>query len=92
MAAAGKHDSAAKLGHGMGEASEEQFHAAEGDDEVAVTGNVEGRDGDLFACEGREELPTAVDVAIPVQAATESRARKFLRIEIDVGIGEPWWK
>ena len=40
--------------------------------EVAVACDVKRRHGHLRAGEGREQLPVAVDVAIPVEAAAEA--------------------
>src|SRR5262249_49590266 len=33
-----------------------------------------------------------IDVAIPVEPATEPRAGEFGRVEVDVGFGEPRWQ
>ena len=41
---------------------------------------------------GREELPVAVDVAIPVQATVKSGALKLDCIEVDIRFGYPGWQ
>ena len=45
------------------------------DHEVAVAGHVKRRNRHLRARERRQQLPVAVDVAVPVEAAAKTRAR-----------------
>ena len=92
VAATGEEGRAMKLGHPLGETGEDQVHAAEGDNQIAVASDIEGGHGDLLAGEWGQEFPAAIDVAVPVQAAAESRAGEFLHIKVDVGFGQPGWE
>src|SRR5712664_207365 len=89
VAAAGEDQSLAKLGNELREVGDELVHAAEGEHEIAVAGDVEGGDGDHGPRIGCEELPVAIDVAIPIESAAKTGARKFPSVEIDIGLGEP---
>src|SRR6266487_157998 len=86
VAAAGKDQGLAKLGNELREVGDELVHAAEGEDEIAVARDVEGGDGDHGARIGCEELPVAIDVAIPVEPAAKAGACKFSRVEVDIGL------
>ena len=63
--------------------------ALEEDDEVAIARDIERRDGDAHSGEGRHQLPIAVDVAVPVEAAPEAGAGELAGVEVDVRFGEP---
>src|SRR6266567_1378233 len=89
VAAAGKDQGLAELGHESRQVGDDLVHAAEGEHEITVAGDVEGGDGDGGARIGGEELPVAIDVAIPVEPAAKARASEFLRVEVEVGLGEP---
>ena len=89
MAAAGQHDRFRELGDEQFQVRDQLIHPRKFDDEVAVARDVKRRHRHLRAGEGREKLPVAVDVAIPVEPAAEARAGEFSRIEIDVRLGEP---
>src|SRR5436309_9254614 len=89
VAAAGEDQGLAELGNKLREVGDELVHAAEGEHEIAVARDVERGDGDHGARIGGEELPVAIDVAIPVEPATKAGARKFSRVEVDIGLGEP---
>ena len=85
MSAARQHDRLAQSGNELRQGGKKLVHAAEGDDEIAVACDIEGGDSDLLAREGRQQLPIAIDVAIPVEAAAKTGARKLAGVEIDVG-------
>src|SRR5713226_6074028 len=89
VAAAGEDQGLAELGNELREVGDELVHAAEGEHEVTVAGDVEGGDGDHGARIGSEELPVAIDVAIPVETAAKAGASKFPGVEVDVDLGEP---
>jgi hypothetical protein len=71
------------------EIGDELVHSREPDDEVAVAGDVEGWDGNDGAGERRQELPAAIDVAVPVEPAAEAGACELTDVEVDVGGGQP---
>src|SRR5712692_2115925 len=54
----------AELGNELREIGDELIHAAEGQHEVAVAGDVEGGDGHDRVRIWSEELPVAIDIAI----------------------------
>src|SRR5438445_7105897 len=87
VAAAGEDQGLAELGNELREVGDELVHAAEGEHEVAVAGDVERGDGDHGARIGSEELPVAIDVAIPVESAAKTGASKFSSVKIDIGLG-----
>src|SRR5260370_19064741 len=89
VAAAGEDQGLAELGNELREVGDELVHAAEGEHEVTVAGDVEGGDGDRGARVGCEELPVAIDVAIPVESAAKAGAGEFPGVEVDIGLGEP---
>src|SRR5437016_14663921 len=89
VAAAGKNQRPSELGNELREVGDELVHAAEGEHEIAVARDVKRGDGDHGARIGCEELPVAIDVAIPVQTAAKAGPSKFPRVEIDIGLGEP---
>ena len=84
VAAAGQHDRPAQLRDELREIGDELVHAAELHDQVAIAGHVEGGHGDERAGVRRQQLPVAVDVAVPVEAAAEAGACELLRVEVDV--------
>ena len=59
------------------------------DDGVAVAGDEERGHRDAGAAPGRHQLPGAVEVAVPVEAAAKARARELGRVEVDVRLAEP---
>ena len=64
-------------------------HAGKFHDHIALAGDVERRDRHPKPVERRQQLPVAVDVAIPVEPAAKPGAGEFRGVEIDVGLGEP---
>src|SRR5712692_4777987 len=89
VSAPGEDQGLAELGHELRQIGDELIHAAEGQHEVTVAGDVERGDAHHRARVGSEELPVAIDVAIPVEAAAKARAREFLHVVVDIGLGEP---
>src|ERR1700689_1586839 len=89
MAAARQHDRFRQLGDECFQVRDQLIHPREFDDEVAIPRHVKRRDGHLRPGEGREQLPVAVDVAIPVEAAAEACPGEFSRKEVDVRLCEP---
>ena len=54
---------------------DELLQAAKPHYEIAIAGNVERGHADAGARERAQELPAAVDVAVPVEAAAKTGAR-----------------
>ena len=61
---------------------DELIHAAEANDQIAVAGDVERGDGDAGPGERCQQLPVAIDVAVPVEPAAEPGARELARVEV----------
>src|SRR6266849_2056628 len=89
VAAAGEDQSLAELGNELREVGDELVHAAEGEHEITVAGDVEGGDGDHGTRIGSEELPVAIDIPIPVEPTAKAGASKFSGVEVDIRLGEP---
>src|SRR6266480_4308628 len=68
------------------------IHAREGDDHVAVTGDIEGRHRHRHAVESRHQFPVAVYVAIIVEGAAEAAALELGGVEVKIGFAEPGWR
>ena len=68
-----------KLGLGCGEAQ----HA------VAAAGDEQGRLPDRLAAPRPAQLPVALEVAVPVQAAAKAGAGEFLGVVVEVGLAQP---
>jgi len=78
-----------KLRHERREIRDELLHSREPDNEITVAGDVEGRDGDNGAGERRQQLPVAIDVAVPAEPAAKAGAAELTGIEFDVGGAQP---
>ena len=74
---------AAQVGHELWSATREVV------DDIAVTNDVQRWHADPGARPGSGQLPVAVDVAVPVQAASEAGELELARVEIDVGVTDP---
>src|SRR5512141_457057 len=85
VAAAGQHLDVTQCRHDLFEIGEILGHSGEGDHQVMVARDIEGRDGHLCAGEGRHELPVTIDVAIVIEGTAKAAASEFGGIEIDVG-------
>src|SRR6266487_895959 len=67
-------------------------HTSKFQDRVLVAPEVQRRLTHNRATVSGEELPVAVDIAIPVEAAAISCARELCRKEIDLLLGNPRWQ
>src|SRR6058998_4074580 len=90
--AAGQHDRPPKLRDERRQIRDELIHSREAHYEIAVAGDVEGGNGDDGAGERRQELPVAIDVAVPVEPAAKAGASELTGVEVDVGGGQPRWQ
>jgi hypothetical protein len=57
-----------------------------GGDKIPVARNVERRNGHRRSGKGSEQLPAAIDVAVPGEGTPEAAPREFHDIKIDVGL------
>ena len=58
-------------------------------DGVAQTADEERGHRDLAIREGGEQLPVAIEVPVPVEAAAEAGALELARVDVEVGFREP---
>jgi uncharacterized protein involved in response to NO len=87
VAAAGQNDRPAQLRHEIREIGEEPVHAGEGEDRVALAGDEKRRHDHGEPGERRQQLPVAIDVAIPVEPAAKPGAGEFAGIEFEIRLG-----
>src|SRR4029453_18467290 len=80
---------ASELGHETRQVGDELIHPRKGDDEVAIARDVEGRYHHARAGVRSKQLPVAIDISIPVEAAAEARVGKLAREHVDVGARDP---
>src|SRR6202035_4666975 len=78
MPAAGQHDGAAQLRHITREVGDRLVHVPKRHHQVAVAGHVERGNIHFGAGKRSQELPVAVDVAVPVEAAAKSGPRELV--------------
>src|SRR5262249_52084069 len=89
VAAAGQHDRASQVGDDGREIRDELVDPAEAHDQVAVAGDVERGDRHPRAGVRRQQLPVAIGVAVPVEAAAKTGASKLTGVELDIGGRDP---
>ena len=78
-----------RSGTNLGRLGRSLSTAAEGDNEIAVAGDVERRHRHLQAGEGRQQLPVAIDVPVPVQAAAKTGALELFGVILRVLVRQP---
>jgi hypothetical protein len=57
--------------------------------DIAFAGHVQRWYGDLCTGKRSEQLPVAIDVAVPVKTPAKPRPREFCGIEVHIRFGEP---
>src|SRR5262249_25997230 len=89
VAAAREDRRAQEGGHEPRQVRDELIHPWKGDHEVAIACDVQGRHCHARAGVRSQKLPVAIDVAIPVESAPETRVRELAREHVDVGLRDP---
>ena len=84
VTAAWQEEGSPKLRYKLGQVGDDLVHPTKSQNEIAVPGDVQGWDLHLASSHGCQELPIAVDVAIPVQPTAKSRAQELAHIEVHV--------
>src|SRR6516162_11076663 len=79
----------AKQGHELFQARDEMAPIGRSVNPVSIANDIECRDLNLCAGPWCEQLPIAINVAIPIQTPSKAGALELLNVKFDVTVREP---